>query len=219
VTIPWRDDPPGSEARIRRNLEALRAELARSATAREAPTVELARSWHRAILDGVELPVPYYAGGIRDRDLDEAELVDHEVMWGGKLATPAVDVWPQLREFERAAGEGTETIDAAVSLGEGPSDPATLNSALALAAALHNEWVRIHPHVNGNGRIARCWANWTLLRYGLPAFVRLRPRPESALYARAAALARQRVHGPMQRYFHYLLRGELARDVGTWPER
>jgi fido (protein-threonine AMPylation protein) len=215
VTVPWRDDPPGSDIRIGRNLEALSAELARSARTRDAPTAELARSWHRAIYDGVELPVTYYAGGIRDRDPDEPELVDHEVMWGGKLATPAAEVWPQLREFERAAGEGTATLDTAVPPGEGPSDPATLNSVLALAAALHNEWVRIHPHVNGNGRIARCWANWALLRYGLPPVVRLRPRPESALYARAPALARRRVHGPMQRYLHYVLRGEIARDAGS----
>jgi fido (protein-threonine AMPylation protein) len=200
---------------MRRNLDALVGDLALSATAREAPTIRLARSWHRMMFEGVELPVSYYAGGIRDRDQDEPELVDHEVMWGGKLATPAAEVWPQLRGFDRAAGEGTATLDAVLPAGDPPADAATLNSVLALAAALHNEWVRIHPHVNGNGRIARCWANWTLLRYGLPPVVRLRPRPESALYARAAALARQRVHGPMQRYFHYLLRGEITRGAGN----
>jgi fido (protein-threonine AMPylation protein) len=215
VTIPGRDDPPGSEVRIRGNLEALARELARSAAEREAPTVELARFWHRAIFEGVELPVSYYAGGIRDRDSDEPELVDHEVMWGGKPATPAAEVCVQLREFERSAQEATSTLDAAVPAGGSPSEPAALYSVLALAAALHNEWVRIHPHVNANGRIARCWANWALLRYGLPPVVRLRPRPDSALYARAAALARQRAHGPMQRYFHHLLRGEVARH----PER
>jgi hypothetical protein len=213
VTIPWRDDPPGSEARIRRNLEAVARELARSAAAREAPTVELARSWHRGTFEGVGLPVPYYAGGIRDRDVDEPELFDHEVTWGGKPATPAIDIWGQLREFEASAREATLILDAAVAAGGSPSEPAALYSVLALAAALHNEWVRIHPHVNANGRIARCWANWVLLRYGLPPVVRLRPRPESALYARAAAFARQRAHGPMQRYFHYLLRGEIARDA------
>jgi hypothetical protein len=90
VSIPWRDDPPGSEARIQRNLEGLVGELARSAAAREVPTVELARSWHRAIFDRVELPVFFYAGGVRDRDQDEPELVDHDVMWGWKLATPAI---------------------------------------------------------------------------------------------------------------------------------
>lgn len=215
MSIPWRDDPRGSEARTQRNLEGLVGELARSAIAHEAPTVELARSWHRAIFDGVELPVSYYAGGIRDRDQDEPELVDHEVMWGGKLATPAAEVWPQLGEFERAAKEGMSVLDAVLPAGELPSATGTLDSVLALAAALHNEWVRVHPHVNGNGRIARCWANWILLRYELPPVVRLRPRPESALYDRAAALARQRVHGPMQRYFHYLLRGEVVRGAGN----
>lgn len=213
MTIPWRDDPRGSEVRIRRNLEAVARELARSAAAREAPSVDLARSWHRAIFEGVELPVSYYAGGIRDRDVDEPELVDHEVIWGGKPATPAAEVWAQLREFERSAREATLTLDAAIPAGGSPSEPAALYSVLALAAALHNECVRIHPHVNANGRIARCWANWAMLRYGLPPVVRLRPRPDSALYARAAALARQRAHGPMQRYFHYLLRGEIARDA------
>jgi fido (protein-threonine AMPylation protein) len=172
--------------------------------------VELARAWHRAIFDGVELPVAYYAGGVRDLDPDEPELVDHEVMWGGRPATAAAEVWNQLHDFERAAAEGIATIDAAIPLGTQPPDAAALDSVLALAGALHNEWVRIHPHVNGNGRTARCWANWLLIRYGLPPVVRLRPRPEGALYARAVALARQRAHGPMQRYFHHLVRTELA---------
>jgi Fic family protein len=53
-------------------------------------------------------------------------------------------------------------------------------------AQAHGEWARIHPFANGNGRIARLWANWCAVRYGLPAFVRLRPRPEGDRYARAA---------------------------------
>jgi hypothetical protein len=35
----------------------------------------------------------------------------------------------------------------------------------------HTRWVEIHPFVNGNGRTARMWANWILVRYGVPAFV------------------------------------------------
>jgi fido (protein-threonine AMPylation protein) len=209
VSIPWRDDPPGGEQRIHANLRELVDELGRSASVRERPTVDLARSWHRAIYAGVELPVSYYAGGIRDRDPAEPELVDDEVMWGGMPATAASAVWSELRKFEHAAQSAVEVLDAVVAPGVRPGDPSTLESVLALAAALHNEWVRIHPHVNGNGRIARCWANWVLIRYGLPPVVRLRPRPDAALYQRAAALARQRLHGPMQRYFLHLLRREL----------
>lgn len=151
------------------------------------------------------------AGGIRDRDEQEPELFDHEVMWGGAPATAAAEVSEQLGAFELAVGGGIDRLDRMVEVGAVPADPALLESVLALAAATHNEWVRIHPHVNGNGRIARCWANWILLRYGLPPIVRLMPRPDSALYMRAASLARHRAHGPMQRYIHYLLRGELSR--------
>jgi Fic family protein len=35
------------------------------------------------------------------------------------------------------------------------------------------------PALNGNGRTARLWANSIALRYGLPPFVRLRPRPDN----------------------------------------
>ncbi len=135
-------------------------------------------------------------------------------MWGGSPATAAVDVWPQLRTFEHAAASGVDALDPAIPVGGLAADAAALNSVLALAAALHNEWVRIHPHVNGNGRVARCWANWTLLRYGLPPVVRLMPRPDNLLYMRAALLARQQVHGPMQRFIHHLLREELATTAG-----
>ncbi|MBA3961352.1 MAG: Fic family protein [Chthoniobacterales bacterium] len=51
----------------------------------------------------------------------------------------------------------------------------------------HNEWARIHPFANGNGRTARLWANWIAMRYGLAPFVRLRPRPAGMAYAEAAA--------------------------------
>ncbi|MGD9884339.1 MAG: Fic family protein [Reyranella sp.] len=40
------------------------------------------------------------------------------------------------------------------------------------------EWVRIHPFANGNGRTALLWANSLAMRYGLPTFGRLRPRPD-----------------------------------------
>lgn len=210
MTLPWRDDPPESRERIRQNFERLIQELARSARGREVPTVELARGWHRAIFAGVELPVAYYAGGIRDSDAQEPELLGHEVMWGGAPATTAAEVWPELQRFERAAAAGVDALDEVIEAGAVPTTAAAMNSALALAAALHNEWVRIHPHANGNGRVARCWANWVLLRYSLPPVVRLMPRPDNLLYMRAAALARQGIHGPMQRFINYLLRGELA---------
>jgi hypothetical protein len=39
-----------------------------------------------------------------------------------------------------------EAIEAGVPFGPLPADLAALGSVLALAAALRNEWVWIHPH-------------------------------------------------------------------------
>ena len=44
--------------------------------------------------------------------------------------------------------------------------------------------------LNGNGRTARLWANCIAMRYGLPPFVRLRPRPDDA-YGHASEEAMQ----------------------------
>lgn len=100
--------PAGAAPVLRRNLETLLRKLIAQAADRAAPSVDLARGWHRSIFEGAELPVSY------------------------------------------------------------------------------GEWARIHPFANGNGRIARLWANWCAMRYGLPPFLRLRPRPEGDRYARAA---------------------------------
>jgi Fic family protein len=56
--------------------------------------------------------------------------------------------------------------------------------------------VRIHPFANGNGRTAREWANWAAMRYGLPPFVRLRPRPKGLAYAAAAHASMRGDHAP-----------------------
>lgn len=108
MSVPWRDEPAGSEPRLRANLEALVGELARSASARDLPSVDLARAWHRAIYDGIELPVAYYAGGIRDRDPAEPDLLDHEA---GQDSRPDQRGWSSrcccyVREVDHQARHG-----------------------------------------------------------------------------------------------------------------
>jgi len=49
--------------------------------------------------------------------------------------------------------------------------------------SIAREWHR------GNSRTARFWANWIAVRYGLPMFVRLRPRPAGSSYVHAARAA------------------------------
>lgn len=187
MPIPWNDDPPGSAPRIRENLAALLSRLIAEAPERVAPSVDLARSWHRAIFAGVELPVPYYAGEVRDDDPRFPELIGYEVRVGTHRGLPAREVPTALEHFERRMRRATALLDELLPHGTRPATAGALGSALNLMAHAHGEWARIHPFANGNGRIARLWANWAALRYGLPPVVRLRPRPAELRYARAAA--------------------------------
>ena len=68
-------------------------------------------------------------------------------------------------------------LDTHITPGMQP-DGDQLSAILDLCAWVHAEWVRIHPFANGNGRIARLLANCLAMRYGLPPFIRLRPRPD-----------------------------------------
>lgn len=161
--------------------------LVAEAADRVRPKLALAQEWHRKIFQGVELPVSYYAGEIRDDDRRYPELLGYEVRVGSRPGVPAREVPRELATFEKRLQRAVEILDREIPVGERPRDPGVLGSVITLCAHAHGEWARIHPFANGNGRTARLWANWCALRYGLPLFVRLRPRPGGLLYSRAAA--------------------------------
>lgn len=187
MATPWNDDPPGADGRLRSNLANVLRRLIRESGRRDEPSVDAARGWHRDVFGGIELPVPYYAGEVRDSDPRHPELVDYEVMVGRRPGVAARRVPEALARFETNVRNAVGILDPVVPVGEPPDDRDVLGSIATLCALLHGEWARIHPFANGNGRVARLWANWCALRYGLPPFVRLRPRPAGHAYARAAA--------------------------------
>jgi hypothetical protein len=101
------------------------------------------------------------------------------MMTGLEPDPPAQRSW-----FGRFRGEeGQARVGVRVGSLEGT------HPVLSLMSWVHNECVRIHPFATGNGRIAQVWANWVAMHYGLPPFVRLRPRPSGDGYARAAGAA------------------------------
>lgn len=87
--------------------------------------------------------------------------------------------------------------------------PRRLHGVLTLCAMLHGEWVRIHPFANGNGRTARLWANWAALRYELPPFVTVKPRPGQP-YAAAAMASMRGSHQMMVAVLDQMLRVYLS---------
>jgi len=57
----WDADSP----QLRRNLSAVLHSLRSDAGQRKTPSVEMARGWQLAIMQGLDLPDPVYAGRFR----------------------------------------------------------------------------------------------------------------------------------------------------------
>ncbi len=109
---------------------------------------------------------------------------------GGQNGADARDVDSETAKFQGELERRVNRIDLVVLPGSHPLTDQDLDDVIELAAWAHAEWVRIHPFANGNGRTARMWANWILIRYGVPPFVVLRPRPGGGYGAAATAAMR-----------------------------
>lgn len=189
--LVWGEDSPTDETVIAANIAQVLTEIVLDGTGRAAPSLDLAHRWHRAVYAGVaSVPAAHFLGAARGGG--HPDLVGYEVAVlegeGRRLAeaAPAVHVEAELARFARSMSLAVEALDTVIAAGRLPVDGTQLYSVVELAAIAHGEWVRIHPYANGNGRIARTWANWVAVRYGLPPFVRIKPRPDGLLYAQAA---------------------------------
>jgi hypothetical protein len=127
----------------------------------------------------------------------------------------AADVALELEQFERKLHALVAELDSMLPAGKEP-DADQLAAVVDLCAWVHAEWVHIHPFVTGNGRTARLWANCLAMRYGLPPFIRLRPRPNSG-YAAAGAKAMQGDWKPTAAVFRRLLDDFLAEPYCASP--
>lgn len=208
--MAW-EDLPGDRPAIEANVARILTRIARDSSARDTPTIALAQQWHRDVYEGASPPpFPYYAGEVRDSDPRFPDLIDYEVEIGPSRGVPAAAVPAALQAFERSIQNATATIDAAIPIGSAPSGPPALLGVIQLCATAHGEWARIHPFANGNGRTARLWANWVALRYGLPPFVRIKPRPAGDPYAFGARASMQGQHQVMVAVFQQMLRDHLG---------
>lgn len=172
----------------------------------------MAQQWHREYYAGVRLPVPYYAGEFRDTDQSFPQLMGYEVGVGSSPGVASALVPSELDRFLVGVEAAIGNLDAAIPAGApyGTLSAPQLEAILRLAAIVHGEWVRIHPFANGNGRTARVWANWVASRYGLPAFVTLKPRPAGTAYGGAALDSMRGDHLPMFAFFNQLLQDYMA---------
>lgn len=190
----WNEDSP----ELRQNLTRLLEQIAHDAEHRQEPTVEFARSWQRQFMEGLDAD-PKYVGAFRG----EPGLEKIRVRVGRRYGTPPEKVAEELRDFEEKLHAAVAQLDRAVPTGKEPNAD-QVAAVIDLCAWTHAEWVRIHPFANGNGRTARLWANFLAMRYGVPPFVRLRPRPDDG-YADAGAKAMEGEWQPTARSFRRML--------------
>lgn len=196
----WDKDSP----QLRANLAQILAGIAAAAQQREKPTVEAARRWQGIAMQDLEVSDPRFVGASRG----EPGLEYIAVRIGANYGVDPADVAESLKQFEAKLQTLVAELDSMLPPGEEP-DTDQLAAIIDLCAWAHSEWVRIHPFANGNGRTARLWANSLAMRYGLPPFIRLRPRP-NASYGQAGAKSMKGDWKPTAAVFHRLLEDFLA---------
>jgi fido (protein-threonine AMPylation protein) len=201
LALAWNEDSPEDRALIENNSSKVLRLVVAEARLRHSPTVAMAQAWHRQIYEGASLPVWYFAGEIRDSDPQYPELIGYEVGVGAAEGVHSADVPDELGHFERSMQAAVDRLDGFVPVTLTAPEAEAIRSVVTLCALAHGEWIRIHPFANGNGRTARLWADWCGVRYGLPPFVRLKPRPFGNSYARAAARSMHGDHEPTVHVF------------------
>jgi hypothetical protein len=197
--IDWDADTP----QLRSNLAKVFGRVRDEALRREPLNIETARGWQLEIMQGLVPPDPKLVGRFRG----EAGLENYNVKVGDLPGVRAPDVPAELAELDRKLKLAVAELDQRIK----PDQDLTaddLAAILTLCAWAHAEWVRIHPFANGNGRTARLWVNSIAMRYGLPPFLRIRPRPGSG-YGRAAAAAMQGDRRPTVALFRQLVIASL----------
>ncbi len=179
----WDDD----SKQLRANLRQVLSDALRDARQQTTPTVQQARNWQSNIMHGLSSSESQYVGRFRG----EPGLKGCEVAIGNYRGVSSENVAQELKTFEKKLHKTVAALDELIKPGQELSAD-DVAAAIDLCAWVHSEWIRIHPFANGNGRTARLWANTIAMRYDLPPFVRLRPRPDGGYgVACAAAMAGQ----------------------------
>jgi len=189
----WDSDDPSDAVGLAHNATKLMTELNASAPARaDIDAAEVCR-WHTQLYTGCRVPVPGYVGHFRG-DATVPELVGYEIGVGPDQPDgfpDRVGVWSstvtsEVDAFLRGVHQALGALDRGLSATGRAATPREIAAVVELAGTLHGEWLRVHPFANGNGRTARVWVGWLALRYRLPLFLSVKPRPHTVAYARAS---------------------------------
>jgi fido (protein-threonine AMPylation protein) len=177
ITFPWDENDHRVIARIAANTTTLLPAVLASARRREDFSLDLLRRWHKDLLAGVPTAEPGLAGMFRGEGGPGSKLATYAVSVNSYPGTLPGEVAGELTAMIAGTRGRLADLDDQFPVGDLPDDKGQ-HAIVDLCADAHGEWIRIHPFPNGNGTTARILANWIAMRYGLPAFVRVKPRPD-----------------------------------------
>jgi fido (protein-threonine AMPylation protein) len=166
----WRDDAP-RDAHFKAAVSRAYRQVAVSVGSRMVSSGDPSQ-WHRTVFEG-RVPLDYYAGNYRQNDPHRPCLA-RDVSIGGIAGSAYQSVIAEITLLFDDLRRELAYLEVRWS---------TLspeNRALFVAtwiASLVGNFVRVHPFLNGNGRMSRLLWTWGLLRLGLPVQCRITERP------------------------------------------
>jgi len=143
------------------------------------------------------VPVPYFAGNYRGKQKNRYCL-DTPIYVAGVPGSSPEKVEDDMRKFSEEMGRSIRSTDEYFAKTD--HQVKRLKAVIQLAAFVGGSIIKIHPFINGNGRIARMAMNFILHRYygKTPFFV---DRPSHPDYSSASAVAmREGNYTPLYQY-------------------
>jgi fido (protein-threonine AMPylation protein) len=194
----WADETtPEQEKEIIKGMDEVRAFISARAKNYLINHGDI-KTWHHTFFRKV-VPVHYYAGHYRTNDIAKPCLaVDVGVGPNPAISHLQVHLAMQgLSDSFQAACSQVSTF-----LETNPTARARNGMLVTFLAQLVTEFIRIHPFVNGNGRISRFLAIYFCERYDLPIpFSNPGKRPDSLAYEAASAEAMVGDYKPLLVFF------------------
>lgn len=159
------------------------------------------KTWHGRIFQRV-VPLSYYAGNYR-ADSSDKPCLKVDVGVRPNPGAPYASVPELMREFSEHLRQ--HVVDTEQYIGRATTTEKT-RAVIQLTAFAVGRFVKIHPFLNGNGRMSRLVANYLLHRFGYPLlYPHPYDRPVHAEYAAASAACMKDDFKPMFRFILALL--------------